>query len=98
MSGLCSAHQDHKKGCPQCEALPEAEDIDEIETNNWYIIELSILKNHKSSPPFRLGCGYYLESIKDVVKENSYMMSWYNENQFKISCDDYSLMFKKIIN
>ena len=67
------------------------------ETNNWYITDLSILKNHKTTPSFKLGCSYSLGIIKIIVKDYNCLLSWYNENQFKITNNDYSIVFKRFL-
>jgi hypothetical protein len=74
-------------------------DTDDINTNSWYITDLSILKNHKITPQFKLGCNYDLGTINNIVKTegNNCSISWYNENQFKIINNDYSIMFKRFL-
>jgi|APSaa5957512622_1039677.scaffolds.fasta_scaffold377276_2 hypothetical protein len=75
------------------------EDTDCDTINSWYITDLSILKNHKTTPSFKLGCSYCLGIINNIVKteDNNCLVSWYNEDQFKITNDDYSIMFKRIL-
>ena len=53
----------------------DTDDETNTNSNSWYITDLSILKNHKTTPSFKLGCSYRLGIINNIVKEYNCLMS-----------------------